>query len=225
MEERALARRRPDQPPARLLGAVAAAARPRDPGADSGSAANWFARDLKIREGMMASLSGTLATMGPGVPYAIAAKFAYPGPRRDRARRRRRDADERHRRADHDRQVLASAGGPAPDRPRAAQQRSQPGHVGAAGDGGRPALRGLAGSSPTSPTRATPSSIGLTGIRVDDPEQIGAAWDEALAADRPVVLEAITDPDVPPLPPHITFEQATHFAQCRRRRRSGRGAA
>src|SRR5439155_1089867 len=45
---------------------------------DSGSAANWFARDVKLRTGMMASLSGTLATMGPGVPYAIAAKFAYP---------------------------------------------------------------------------------------------------------------------------------------------------
>jgi pyruvate dehydrogenase (quinone) len=45
---------------------------------DSGSAANWFARDLKIRRGMMASLSGTLATMGPGVPYAIGAKFAFP---------------------------------------------------------------------------------------------------------------------------------------------------
>ncbi|TMK54303.1 MAG: thiamine pyrophosphate-requiring protein, partial [Actinobacteria bacterium] len=46
--------------------------------ADSGSAANWFARDIKIRRGMMCSLSGTLATMGPGVPYVIAAKFAYP---------------------------------------------------------------------------------------------------------------------------------------------------
>src|SRR5207302_11441142 len=46
--------------------------------AESGSAANWFARDVKIRSGMMASLSGTLATMGPGVPYAIAAKFAHP---------------------------------------------------------------------------------------------------------------------------------------------------
>src|SRR5436853_1427250 len=45
---------------------------------DSGSAANWFARDIRIRKGMMASLSGTLATMGPGVPYAIAAKFAHP---------------------------------------------------------------------------------------------------------------------------------------------------
>ena len=50
--------------------------------ADSGSSANWYARDLKIRRGMMASLSGNLATMGPGVPYAIAAKFALPGPRR-----------------------------------------------------------------------------------------------------------------------------------------------
>src|SRR5205085_7568416 len=46
--------------------------------ADSGSAANWYARDIKIRKGMMGSLSGTLATMGPGVPNAIAAKFAHP---------------------------------------------------------------------------------------------------------------------------------------------------
>ena len=50
--------------------------------------------------------------------------------------------------------------------------------------------------------------LGFKGIRVDDPDAVGAAWDEALAADRPVVLEAITDPEVPPLPPHITLEQA-----------------
>ena len=67
--------------------------------ADSGSAANWFARDLKIRPGMMASLSGNLATMGPGVPYAIAAKFAYPETCRHCARRRWRDANERQQRA------------------------------------------------------------------------------------------------------------------------------
>jgi len=54
-------------------------------------------------------------------------------------------------------------------------------------------------------------SIGLRGIRVEDPEQIGQAWDRALSSDRPVVLEAITDPDVPTLPPHITLEQAKHF--------------
>jgi pyruvate dehydrogenase (quinone) len=50
--------------------------------------------------------------------------------------------------------------------------------------------------------------IGLKGIRVDSPEQVGDAWDQALAADRPVVLEAITDPEVPPLPPHIQLDQA-----------------
>src|SRR5207248_4025513 len=46
--------------------------------ADSGTAANWYARDLKIRRGMMASGSGNLATMGPAVPYAFAAKYCYP---------------------------------------------------------------------------------------------------------------------------------------------------
>ncbi len=55
--------------------------------------------------------------------------------------------------------------------------------------------------------------IGLRGIYVEDPDEIGSKWDEALIADRPVVLEAIVDPEVPPLPPHITFEQAHHFAQ------------
>ncbi len=50
--------------------------------------------------------------------------------------------------------------------------------------------------------------IGLRGIRVDTPDEIAGAWDAALSADRPVVLEAITDPEVPPLPPHITLEQA-----------------
>jgi pyruvate dehydrogenase (quinone) len=66
--------------------------------------------------------------------------------------------------------------------------------------------------------------LGLKGIRVDDPEDVAAAWDAALAADRPVVLEAITDPSVPPLPPHITFEQAVHFAQSTLHGDSDRGA-
>ena len=54
--------------------------------------------------------------------------------------------------------------------------------------------------------------IGLKGIYVDDAERMGAAWDEALAADRPVVIEVKTDPNVPPLPPHITMAQAKAFA-------------
>jgi pyruvate dehydrogenase (quinone) len=54
--------------------------------------------------------------------------------------------------------------------------------------------------------------LGLEGIRVDDPAHIGDAWDDALAADRPALVEAIVDPEVPPLPPHITLEQAKNFS-------------
>ena len=53
--------------------------------------------------------------------------------------------------------------------------------------------------------------IGFKGIYVDDPEMLGAAWDAALASDRPVLIEVKTDPEVPPLPPHISFDQAKKF--------------
>jgi pyruvate dehydrogenase (quinone) len=175
--------------------------------ADSGSAANWFARDLRLREGMMASLSGTLATMGPGVPYAIAAKFAHP-----------------------DRPVIALVGDGAMQMNGNAelvtivkywQRWSDPRLLvlvlhnndlnqvtweqrAMAGDPRYEASQEL----PDFPYARYAELIGLRGIRVDDPEQVGAAWEQALASDRPVVLEAITDPEVPPLPPHITLEQA-----------------
>ena len=55
-------------------------------------------------------------------------------------------------------------------------------------------------------------SIGLRGVRMESPREVGPVWDSALAADRPVVVEARTDPNVPPLPPHITLEQAKAFA-------------
>ena len=74
--------------------------------ADSGSATNWWARHLKLRRGMKAALSGTLATMCPGVPYAFAAKIAYPDRPGDRLARRRRDADARHQHADRHRRAL-----------------------------------------------------------------------------------------------------------------------
>jgi pyruvate dehydrogenase (quinone) len=174
---------------------------------DSGSAANWFARDLRLREGMMASLSGTLATMGPGVPYAIAAKFTHP-----------------------QRPVIALVGDGAMQMngnaelltiakywerwadPRLIvlvlhnndlnqvtwEQRAME------GDPKYEASQDL----PDFPYADYAEMIGLTGIRVDDPEQLGDAWDRALSSPRPVVLEAITDPEVPPLPPHITLAQA-----------------
>jgi pyruvate dehydrogenase (quinone) len=188
---------------------------------DSGSSANWYARDVKIRRGMLASLSGNLATMGPGVPYAIAAKFAHP-----------------------DRVSIAMVGDGAMQMNGLAelitigkywQDWSDPRLIvlvlhnndlnqvtweqrAMEGDPRYDASQEL----PDFPYARYAELIGLKGIRVDDPDQIGAAWDEALAADRPVVLEAITDPAVPPLPPHITFEQAAHFAQAIRRGDSDR---
>ena len=77
---------------------------------DSGSCANWYARDFRVKTGQMCSLSGGLASMGAAVPYAIAAKFAHPDRPVDRAGRRRRDADEQHGGADHRREILARMG-------------------------------------------------------------------------------------------------------------------
>jgi pyruvate dehydrogenase (quinone) len=190
---------------------------------DSGSSANWFARDVRIRKGMMASLSGNLATMGPGVPYAIAAKFAHP-----------------------DRVAIALVGDGAMQMNGLAElitigkywkRWSDPRLIVLVlhnddlnqvtweqrvmeGDPRYDASQDI----PDFPYARYAELIGLKGIRVDDPESVGTAWDEALAADRPVVLEAITDPAVPPLPPHITFEEAMHFAQSIRKGDSDRGA-
>jgi pyruvate dehydrogenase (quinone) len=180
--------------------------------ADSGSAANWFARDLKIRRGMMASLSGNLATMGPGVPYAIAAKFAFP-----------------------DRVVIATVGDGAMLMNGINELVTIANYWKEWSD---PRLiimvlsnrdlnqvtweqRVLAGDPKFPCSQDVPSfdfaryaeMLGLTGIRVDKPEQVGPAWDEALSAKRPVVYDAITDPEVPTLPPHITFEQAKKFTE------------
>jgi pyruvate dehydrogenase (quinone) len=177
---------------------------------DSGSAANWYARDLKIRRGMMASLSGGLATMGPAVPYAIAAKYAHPG-----------------------RPVIALLGDGS------MQMNGMNGLITIAKvwkEWGDPRLtvmvlnngdlnqvtweqRAIQGDPKFEPSQVVPDFpyaeyarlLGLGGIRVDRPEAIGAAWDRALAADRPTVLEMVTDPNVPPLPPHITFEQAKAY--------------
>ncbi len=178
--------------------------------ADSGSSANWYARDLKIRRGMLASLSGNLATMGPGVPYAIAAKFAFP-----------------------DRVVIALVGDGAMQMnginglitiAKYWQQWPDPRLIvlvlnnrdlnqvtwemrAMTGDPKFEASQNI----PDFPVARYAEMLGLKGIRVDAPDAVGPAWDAALAADRPVVLEAYTDPDVPTLPPHITLEQAKSY--------------
>jgi pyruvate dehydrogenase (quinone) len=175
--------------------------------ADSGSAANWYARDIRLRRGMMASLSGTLATMGPGVPYAIAAKFAYP----DRpvfalvgdGAMQMNGINElitiaKYREQWSDQRLIVMVLNNRDLNQVTWEQRAMEGN---------PKFEGSQ-DLPDFPYAAYAEMLGLKGIRVDDPNQVGPAWDEALSADRPVVFEAVTDPEVPPLPPHITIEQA-----------------
>jgi pyruvate dehydrogenase (quinone) len=174
---------------------------------DSGSAANWYARDVKLRSGMLASLSGTLATMGAGVPYAIAAKFAHP-----------------------DRPVIALVGDGAMQmnglaelitiakyRERWSDQRlivvvlnnrdlNQVTWEQRAMSGDPKFVESQ--QLPDVPYARWAQMLGLNGIRTDDPSQIGELWEQALSADRPTVFEVLCDPEVPPLPPHITVEQA-----------------
>ncbi|AQQ23618.1 thiamine pyrophosphate-requiring protein [Burkholderia cenocepacia] len=179
---------------------------------DSGSCANWYARDLMMRRGMMGSLSGGLASMGAAVPYAIAAKFAHPV-----------------------RPVIAMVGDGAMQMNNMAElitvakywrQWPDPRWICMVlnnedlnqvtweqrvmeGDPKFDASQQI----PNVPYYRFATLLGLKGIYVDDPEQLGAAWDEALASDRPVVLEVKSDPEVPPLPPHVTLQQAKHFAE------------
>jgi pyruvate dehydrogenase (quinone) len=177
---------------------------------DSGSCANWYARDYRVKKGQRSSLSGGLASMGAAVPYAIAAKFAHP-----------------------DRPVVALVGDGAMQMNNLAemitvqkywQRWSDPRLIVCVFNNrdlnevtweqrimeGNPRFE-TTQDLPDVPYAKFAELIGLTGIFVDDPEQLGAAWDRALAADRPVILEVRTDPDVAPLPPHITLEQAKAF--------------
>jgi pyruvate dehydrogenase (quinone) len=179
--------------------------------ADAGTVASWFARDLKVRRGMKASLSGTLATMGSAVPYAVAAKFAFP-----------------------ERVAIALAGDGAMQMsglnelitvakywkrwsdPRLVVLVLNNGDLNMvtweqrafAGDPRLDALQWI----PDFPYARFAELLGLSGTRVEAPGDVGAAWEWALEQDRPVVLEAVTDPEVPPLPPHLTLDQARHFA-------------
>jgi pyruvate dehydrogenase (quinone) len=179
--------------------------------ADSGSATNWWARHLRVRRGMDAALSGTLASMCPAVPYALAAKLAYP-----------------------DRPVIAVSGDGAMQMlglnalidiawrwrdwadPRCVVLVLNNGDLNQV----TWEQRVLSGDPKLDASQVLPDfgyaefarQLGLEGVRVDDPAQVGPAWERVLGADRPAVLEAVTDPEVPPLPPHIRFDQARELA-------------
>jgi pyruvate dehydrogenase (quinone) len=173
---------------------------------DSGSTANWYARHLTMRPGMRGSLSGTLATMGCGVPYVIGAKFAHP-----------------------DRPAIALVGDGAmqmngmAELITAAKYRDQwedPRLVIGVWNNHDLnqvtwELRAMGGAPSFLPSQELPDvqyaafarSLGLTGIRVEKPEDVEAGWRAALEADGPAVVEFLTDPAVPPVPPHATWEQ------------------
>ena len=174
---------------------------------DSGSAANWFARDVKLGRDHMASLSGTLATMGPGVPYAIAAKFCHPN-----------------------RPAVALVGDGAMQMCGMAELITAAKYYKQWADPRLVVLvlnnrdlnqvtweqRALQGDPMNPMTQRIPDVryaefaelIGLAGVRVEQPEDIGDAWRQAFTADRPFVVDAVCDPNVPPLPPHIRSDQA-----------------
>jgi pyruvate dehydrogenase (quinone) len=184
--------------------------------ADSGSAANWFARDLKLGPGHMASLSGTLATMGPGVPYAIAAKFCHPN-----------------------RPAVALVGDGAMQMSGMAELITAQKYYKEWADPRLVVLvlnnrdlnqvtweqRALQGDPMNPMTQRIPDVrygdfaelIGLRGVRVEQPEDIGDAWRQAFEADRPFVIDAVCDPNVPPLPPHIRADQASALAKALRK--------
>jgi pyruvate dehydrogenase (quinone) len=188
---------------------------------DSGSAANWFARDLKLRRGMMASLSGTLATMGPGVPYAIAAKFAHPerpvialvG---DGAMQMNGLAElitiAKYRERWPDQRLIVLVLNNRDLNQVTWEQRAM---------SGDPKFEGSQ-DLPDVPYARWAEMLGLNGIRTEDPAEVGSCWERALAAERPTVLEVVTDPEVPPLPPHITLEQAKSLASAVLKGDSGR---
>jgi len=184
--------------------------------ADSGSAANWFARDLRLGPGHMASLSGTLATMGPGVPYAIAAKFCHPN-----------------------RPAVALVGDGAMQMNGMAELITAKKYYKQWADPRLVVLvlnnrdlnqvtweqRALQGDPMNPMTQRIPDVrygefaelIGLVGVRVEQPEDIGDAWRQAFEADRPFVIDAVCDPNVPPLPPHIRADQARALVKALRK--------
>ncbi len=180
--------------------------------ADSGSAANWYARQLKFHGQVRGSLSGNLATMGPGVPYGIGAKFGHP-----------------------DRPVIVFEGDGAMQMNGLAElitikhywhEWADPRLIIAVlhnDDLNQVTweMRAMEGAPKFSESQTLPdvdyaafaASLGLQGINVDKPGDLGPAWNRALAADRPTVLDVRTDPSIPPIPPHATFEQAKDAAK------------
>lgn len=180
---------------------------------DAGSVANWWARHLRLREGMAASLAGNLATMGPGTPYAISAKLAHP-----------------------DRPVIALVGDGAFQMNGMAEMITVKRYQDRLSEGGPLVFcvfnnedlnqvtweqRAMGGQPKNKNTQDIPdvpyaefaNLLGIKGIRCDNPKKMKEVWKQALSVNGPVVLEVVVDPDIPPVPPHIKKMQAKMTAK------------
>ena len=174
---------------------------------DSGTAANWYARHIKIRKGMKAMLSGNLATMVPGVPYAIAAKFAFPdrvsvamvgdGAMQMGGMAEMLTALKYYKTWSDPRLIVLVLNNEDLNQVTLEQRAME----------GDPRFEGSQ-AIPYMPFADYANLIGLKGIKVTTAAEIEGAWEEAFAADRPVIIDAITTPDEPPIPPHVTREEA-----------------
>jgi pyruvate dehydrogenase (quinone) len=179
---------------------------------DTGTSTVWYAQYHKFQRGMSGTLSGKLASMGSAMPYAVAAKFAHP-----------------------DRPVIALVGDGAMQMnginglitvSRYWQEWQNPGFIvlvlnnrdlnfvtwemrAMEGDPKFECSQNL----PDFSYAAYAESLGFMGIRMEKPEDIEPGWLEALHSDRPVVIEAYTTADIPPIPPHINFSQAKNYAK------------
>lgn len=180
--------------------------------ADSGSGTNWFARDVRLRRGMRASVSGTLATMGCAVPYAVAAKLNFPDKCvvalvGDGAMQMNGLAELLtiarywHKWKDHDPRLIILVLHNGDLNLVTWELRAM---------GGHPRFDDSQ-LLPECDYAAFARSVGLDGIRVETPEQVVPAWQAAFSASRPVVIDALCDPNVPPLPPHITWEESKNM--------------
>jgi pyruvate dehydrogenase (quinone)/pyruvate oxidase len=171
---------------------------------DSGTVAAWWARHIPARRGQMHSLSGTLASMANGVPYAIAAQVAYP-----------------------DRQCVAFVGDGGFSMLMAelatCVKYRLPVKIVIVKNNTLGQIKWEQMVFLGNPEygcelhpidfAAFAQACGATGITVEDPEGCGEAIERALATPGPVVVQAVVDPFEPPLPPKISAEQATKFAQ------------
>ncbi|RNI25948.1 thiamine pyrophosphate-requiring protein [Rufibacter latericius] len=180
--------------------------------ADSGSSSSWVAQYLKIRGNMKFSVSGTLATMGCALPYALAAKFAYPdrvafafagdGAMQMGSTEELLTIQKYYRQWIDPRLIVLVLNNRDLNFVTWEQRMNE----------GNPKFNDSQ-VLPDFNYAAYAESIGLIGIRIDRPDQIDAAWEKALKADRPVVIDALTDPEIMPITPQVAANFAENIAE------------